>query len=187
MYTNHMEKIFNIIVACDRNRGIGKDGDLAWHIPEDLRYFQKVTTQTQDPKKQNIVIMGRKTWDSIPNKFRPLKNRQNIVLSRSLNTLPEPNTNVLQNMEDCYTYCQEQLANKSVENCFIIGGGTLYDWALPYSHTLYITQIHETFDCDTFFPEFKDQFKLTKETPTTTENKVPFQFQTHHRQPHFQG
>ncbi len=64
--------------------GIGKDGTMPWNLPGDMAYFKALTTQTRDSNKQNAVIMGRRTWDSIPAKFRPLSNRINIVLSRSL-------------------------------------------------------------------------------------------------------
>jgi len=76
-------KKFSIILAVDNENGIGKCGDLAWSIPEDMKYFKDTTTNTKDPKKQNAVIMGRKTWESIPKKYRPFKNRKNFVLSRS--------------------------------------------------------------------------------------------------------
>ena len=72
---------FAIIVAIDEQYGIGKDGNLAWSLPPDMAYFKCKTLSTQDPEKQNAVIMGHNTWKSIPNKFRPLTNRHNVILS----------------------------------------------------------------------------------------------------------
>lgn len=77
----------NIIVAMDSRGGIGKNGALPWHIPEDLKYFQTMTTKTIDPTKQNAIVMGRKVWESLPAKWRPLKNRLNVVLSNSVNSI----------------------------------------------------------------------------------------------------
>ena len=75
---------FSLVVATDLNRGIGLKGDLPWRLKGDLAYFRDLTSKTLDPNKKNVVIMGRTTWDSIPEKFRPLPNRLNIVLSNRL-------------------------------------------------------------------------------------------------------
>jgi len=110
---------FSIILAVDNENGIGKSGDLAWSIPEDMKYFKDTTTNTKDPKKQNAVIMGRKTWDSIPKKHRPFKNRKNFVLSRSYE-------NGSQNPDGAAQYsdfdaCLEAVSTMSdVEEIFVI-------------------------------------------------------------------
>ena len=77
-----MMKPFSIVVAIDSQHGIGKNNDLPWHLPADLKHFKFITTNSAVGKR-NVVVMGRKTWDSIPEKFRPLPNRTNVVLSKS--------------------------------------------------------------------------------------------------------
>lgn len=82
-----MKRGFSIVVAACRNNGIGKDGKLPWSLPGDMAQFKRVTSQTVDQTKQNAVIMGRLTWNSIPDKFRPLPKRLNVILSRNVPVL----------------------------------------------------------------------------------------------------
>ena len=129
--------MISIIVAIAENYAIGKNNDLLWHIPEDLKRFKRLTTG-------NTVIMGKKTYESLPR--RPLPNRLNIVIT--------------DNPEDQFDQCVmafsiEDALNKldpAKEN-FIIGGASVYKQFLPYSDRLYITWVHKSFDGDVFFPE----------------------------------
>lgn len=80
--TNKHEPKFDLVVACDLNRGIGKENGLPWRLPGDMKQFRELTSSVRDSSKRNAVLMGRKTWESIPTKFRPLPHRVNVVLSR---------------------------------------------------------------------------------------------------------
>ncbi len=127
----------SIIVAVAENGAIGKDNDLLWHLPADLRRFKETTTN-------HTIIMGRNTYYSLPNGALP--NRRNVVISRTIQELP----NV-----DCYSSVEEALSSlKDEEEVFIIGGAKLYESTLPLVHRLYFTRVLASFpEADTFFPE----------------------------------
>lgn len=129
----------SIIVAIAKNGAIGKNNDLLFHLPEDLKHFKEITSG-------HPVIMGKNTWLSLPK--RPLPGRINIVINRELDLKGE-GCIVFSSVEEVVTYC------KSLENeeCFIIGGGEVYKTFLPLCDKLYITQVNKEFDADTFFPE----------------------------------
>ena len=150
-----MLKPFNIIVAHDLNYGIGINNDIPWHLPVDMAYFKDITTTAATDKK-NAVIMGRKTWESIPQKFRPLPNRQNIVLSRTQNTLT--GAQVVQSLDDALDYCDQ---NDNIDQIFVIGGSQIYEAAITHKRCqqLYITKVYQSFDCDAYFPTYKPKFK----------------------------
>ena len=135
-----------LIVAMDSDRGIGKNNDLMWHLPKDMKFF-KDTTQGQ------IVVMGRKNYDSIPEKYRPLPNRLNVVLTRNEN-FQAPNCLVFHSLEECLTHFNEE----SERTVFIIGGGEIYRMALDSGilDEMYITHVHERYDAETFFPSFDE-------------------------------
>jgi dihydrofolate reductase len=133
-----------LIVAMDLERGIGKNNDLMWHLPNDMKFF-KETTQNQ------IVVMGRKNFESIPKRFRPLPNRENIVLTRNTNFSAE-GCKVFHTLNACI----EQLSDVTNKKVFIIGGGEIYKLALDAGivDEMYITHVNKTYGADTFFPEF---------------------------------
>jgi dihydrofolate reductase len=142
-----------IIVAMDQQRGIGKNNDLMWHLPNDMRFFKEQTSG-------HVVIMGRKNWDSIPERFRPLPHRENAVITRNKHLHAEGAVvfNDLQNALNTYR-------RSGRETVYIIGGGQIYEAVLSLGMVdeMYITFVHETFDADTFFPSF-DQDKWNVET-----------------------
>ncbi len=169
--------IFSLIVAYDQNRGIGLNGTLPWRIPADLAHFKSITTKTAVPSKRNAVIMGRVTWESLPPSFKPLPNRLNIVLSHQTLALPEGVLSA-SSLEAALSLSASQ---SDIESVFIIGGGKLYQNALqhPDLKTLYITQIHGIYDCDTFFPEIPDRFLCLNPADPLTEGTASFTFLTY--------
>lgn len=132
---------YALIVAIGKNNEIGKNNDLLWHLPRDMKFF-KDTTAGQ------IVVMGRKNWESIPKKFRPLPNRENIVLTRNKDYEAE-GAAVIENFNDI-----DSAIKNNNKKCFIIGGAQIYDIALQEGsvNEMFITHVHESFDADTFFP-----------------------------------
>jgi dihydrofolate reductase/thymidylate synthase len=140
----------SLIVACDENWGIGKNGNMPWHISEDLKFFSKVT-------ENSCILMGKNTWDSLPRKNKPLANRNHIVLTRSFNLDKKLNTNV----KNVYFTDDFDNALKVYDkNIFIIGGSTIYKKILlDYGHLIdkiYLSKIKSNYNCDVFFP--KDEF-----------------------------
>ncbi|MFD1631473.1 dihydrofolate reductase [Pseudopedobacter beijingensis] len=124
----------NIIVAVDENNAIGKNNQLLWHLPNDLKFFKEKTSG-------HTIIMGRKTYDSIG---RPLPKRRNIVVSRDKNLKLE-GIEVVHSLEEALEKCQTE------EEVFIIGGAEIYKQALPYTQKFYVTKVHHKFDADAFF------------------------------------
>jgi dihydrofolate reductase len=141
----------SMIAAMSKNRVIGKDNDLPWHLPDDFRFFKETT-------KNHHVIMGRKNYESLPHKFKPLPNRTNLVLTRNDHFEAE-GTTVLQSLEKAL-----QLAEQNGEHeAFIIGGGQIYLLGLAYADTIYLTEIDATIEGDTHFPEFdKNEWQETE-------------------------
>jgi len=150
--------IFSIIVAIASNGAIGKDNRLLFHLPEDLKYFKKITSG-------HSVIMGKNTWDSLP--IKPLPGRTNIVLNREMNLVCDKCT-VIPSVEKVTEFCKDL----NDPECFIIGGGEVYRTFLPLSQRLYITRVEKAFDADTFFPEIKkDEWELSSSTENYSEKE----------------
>lgn len=153
------------VVAADG--AIGRNGDLLWHIPEDLRHFKQVTSG-------GAVIMGRKTWESLPKK--PLPGRLNIVMTRRKDYAPDGAV-VVSSLEEA--------VEKAKDNeIFIIGGGEIYTKFLPWANKLILTEVAlESQDADTFFPPFdRDEWEVAdKEGPFVSDKGVPYSFVTYVR------
>jgi dihydrofolate reductase len=129
--------MISIIVAVSEDWGIGKDNELLWHISEDLKRFKRLTSG-------NTVIMGKKTWESLPR--RPLPDRKNIVLTDN----PQEtivNSVTAYSLDDALSKCRPD------EEIFIIGGGSIYRQFLPIADRLYITHVHKKAPADIYFPE----------------------------------
>jgi len=145
------------IVAVSENMGIGKNGDLPWNLKEEFKYFTRMTKATEDPSKKNAVLMGRKTWESIPQKFRPLKDRVNIVLTSQDNLIQDDRVHVCKSFEAAYEVLKTKLCEE-IETCWVVGGAPVYKQAIehPDFNHLYMTRIKQSFDCDTFFPRIDE-------------------------------
>lgn len=147
----------NIIVATGLNNEIGKDNRLLWHIREDMLYFKQTTLHYP-------VIMGRKTWDSLPKK--PLPKRENIVLSRNKN-LELDGAKIFSDIKEMFAYTSQ------FEKCFIIGGASIYSLLMPYCNKLYITKVFKNFEADSFFPEIDNsKWRLTSQSEEKKMKKV---------------
>lgn len=172
-----------IIVAATSRNGIGKDGGLPWPmLKKEMAYFARVTKRVPMPTntgsvqsdalkhailegtRQNVVIMGRKTWDSIPAKFRPLKDRTHIVISRQsreqIASLPDEvvvASDIVSGLEQLEQFVKQGKA-LPVGRAYVIGGSTIYKAAmeLPQTKSILLTRIHKEFDCDTEFPAAVD-------------------------------
>jgi len=129
--------MISIIVAVSDDWGIGKNNDLLWHLPEDLKRFKKLTMG-------NTLIMGKKTWESLPR--RPLPGRKNIVLTDDPQEIIDGSVTAY-SIEDALNKCEPG------EEIFIIGGGSIYRQFIPLADRLYITHVHKKTPADIYFPE----------------------------------
>jgi dihydrofolate reductase len=171
-------KPFALVVAMDQEGGIGKGGLLPWHLPADLKHFKDITSGVSNPQHQNAVVMGRNTWESLPNKFRPLPKRVNIVLTRQQSLNVPPGVHVCGGLEQALD-CAKHLP--MVENIFIIGGGQLFAQAIghPGCTQIFATHLQGRFGCDTFFPTIPGRFLPQPATPLQTENGITFSFRAY--------
>jgi dihydrofolate reductase len=127
-----------LIAAVARNRVIGKDNQLLWHLPEDMKHFRTLT-------QGHTVIMGRKTWESLPLKFRPLPGRHNIVLTRN-SDYAAPGATLVSTLEDGLLSCAD------AEKVFVIGGAEIYALTMPQAQVLELTELDADYEGDAWFP-----------------------------------
>lgn len=172
-----------IVAAMDEKRGIGKGGDLPWKLSGDLKHFREVTCTTRSPKKKNVVMMGRVTWESIPKHFRPLHDRINVVMTRNPNySLPD---GVLRaaGFEQVLKMTKNERLKNIIETIFVIGGQKVYEETIkfPECAKLHVTQVHGKFDCDTFFPEFEADFEKTASLNNHNEGPITYHFEEYTR------
>ena len=161
-----------MIAAVAENGVIGKDNDLAWSLPDDMKYFMNTT-------KGHYIVLGRKNYDSLPPKFRPLPDRTNVVITRQ-SDLQLEGAHIVNTLEEAFEFCKKN----NQEKIFVIGGGQIYKLALPYADTLYITEVHHSFDGDTYFPEFdkSDWEEVSREPHGMDERHLyPFNFVVYKR------
>ena len=141
----------NIIVAVSKNYGIGKNNDLPWYFKSDLKHFANLTKNT----KNNALIMGKNTWESLP--IKPLQKRHNLILSTSLDVQDNYNgyiTKSFNNEENLFEF----IKNNSYENIWIIGGEKIYKLFLEKKlvNNIYLTYINKDYDCDVYFPNIEE-------------------------------
>lgn len=144
----------SIIAAMGNGRVIGKDNTLLWHIPDDLKRFKALTLG-------HPVIMGRKTWESLPEKFRPLAGRSNIIVTRQ-GAYEAAGAMAIHSIEEARAAAARA---PGAEEIFVIGGAQLYAEALPFADRLCLTLIDDDRNGDAYFPEYEQQFtkKLSEE------------------------
>ncbi|UXH80342.1 dihydrofolate reductase [Roseateles amylovorans] len=162
-----------LIAALDCARGIGRDNELLCRLPEDMARFKALTLG-------HTVIMGRKTWDSIPAKFRPLVQRRNLVLSRQPG-LELPGAEVFDSLSAALAACGTD------EAVFVMGGAQVYDQSLPQADALELTHIDHAFDADAFFPaidpaQFKEVARSSHHSPADRGHGWTFDFVRYERQ-----
>jgi len=158
--------ILSIIVAVAQNGVIGKDNRLIWHLPNDMKFFKEKTTG-------HCVITGRKNYESIPPKFRPLPNRTNLIITRNKN-YQAPGATLCFSLEEAIKKAQD--LNET--ECFIIGGGEIFKNALPLCQRLYLTKVHHAFEGDVYFSELNNTWKLISEQHFLADEKhaYPYSF-----------
>ncbi len=158
--------MISIVVAHSSNRVIGRDGGLPWRLPADMRRFRELT-------RGSTVLMGRRTFESLPDAFRPLPERRNLVLSADPGYRP-PGVEVFTTLEAALDACEQ--------DCFVIGGELAYRDALPRCERLYATEIDAELDGDAFFPEIDAaQWRCVEDGERLVENDLGFVFRTYER------
>ena len=154
-------KPLSIIVAVASNWAIGKENDLLAYLPGDLKRFKELTTE-------HTILMGRKTWESLPKK--PLPKRKNIVITRDSSYQAEGAT-LVNSIENALVECDTDKEN------FIIGGGEIYKMLLPVTTKLHLTRVHHDFEADVFFPEINfDEWTLLDREDVAAAGDNPYSF-----------
>ena len=179
-----MDKDPALIVAHDQVFGIGKNNQLPWHIKGDLKFFQTITTTLPScslagKQQQNGLIMGRLTWQSLPEAYRPLKERVNIVLTQNDDFLLPEKVLRAHNFREAW----QKTIDQGCARVFIIGGAAVFKEAMAMDifTSLYITEVEGNYDCDTFFPDYRNSFDLIDSSPINIENNYRYRFRTYKR------
>ncbi len=163
----------NLIWAQAKDRVIGKNGKMPWHLPEDLAHFKRTTLG-------HPVIMGRKTWDSLPLRFRPLPGRMNVVISSDAPTrenLSKIGTSPAQNLREALLICEQMGSNE----VWVIGGAQIYAQALPLAHKLVVTEIDGVFEGDAFAPPIDTRWREAGREQMTAASGLKLDFVTYLR------
>jgi dihydrofolate reductase len=157
-----------LVAAVARGGVIGRDSGIPWRLPEDVARFRELTTG-------HAVVMGRKTWDSIPDRFRPLPERRNVVVTRNPDWHAEGAERV-SSVEDALELLEDE------GHAFVIGGAEIYAAALPLADELLLTEIERDVEGDTFFPDWeREAFEVVSREERVSQDGIPFAFVTYHR------
>jgi dihydrofolate reductase len=158
--------VIAIVVAHSENGAIGRDGDLPWRLPSDLARFRALTYG-------GTVVMGRRTYESLPPRFRPLPGRRNVVLSTDPAYRPD-GAEVFASLDAALDACDR--------DCFVIGGALTYEQALPLAETLHVTHVDGHVEGDAFFaPPSAAEWRCVQESEPQAENGHRFTFKTYER------
>lgn len=174
-----MKKI-SLILAVDEKNWLWKNNKLAWSLSSDLKYFKNITSSTKDLWKLNAVVMWKNTWESIPEKFRPLPNRVNCILSKTIKF-----ESIKSKIDDFVIYfnsiesCIEELNKKAnLESIFVIWWANIYNQFLNHKNLdkIYLTKVYWDYWCDVFFSWIPENFILESESELLEENSIKFKF-----------
>lgn len=158
------------VVATSENNVIGINGDLPWHIPEDLKFFKEAT-------KNKPIIMGRKTFESLPNK-KGLPLRLNLVITKQENYQAN-NAHVFNSLDKALDYAKSQKDKYGEELC-IIGGGEIFKMSLEMTDVVYLTRVHKNIENgDAFYPVLPDHFEKIESIKKTQEDGISYSFETY--------
>jgi dihydrofolate reductase len=157
--------ILSIVVAVSENQVIGKNNDLVWHMPADMKFFKETTMG-------HCIVTGRKNYESIPPKFRPLPGRTNIVITRQ-EDYAAPGAIIKHSLDEALAYAR----SLGETECFIIGGGEIFRQCIGQVDRIYFTRIHNRFEGDVFFDELdKNKWKLVSEKRMKADEKNPHDY-----------
>ncbi|XP_028087960.1 bifunctional dihydrofolate reductase-thymidylate synthase-like isoform X1 [Camellia sinensis] len=181
-----LQRTYQVVVAATHDMGIGKDGKLPWWLPSDLKFFSKITMTTSDPETKNAVVMGRKTWESIPLEYRPLPGRLNVLLTRSgsLDIATAENVVICGSIPSALELLARPPYCFSIEKVFIIGGGQILREVLnaPGCDAIHMTEIESSIECDTSIPPVDvSVFQPWYSSSPQVENNIRYCFVTYVR------
>ena len=167
--------MINIIVAYSRRNGIGIANKLPWYLGDDIRTFKKKTIG----EGNNSVIMGRKTWESLPYHSKPLRKRHNIIVSNTLdgNLINDQNCTVVCTLKDALQYCNDNHFSKN----WVIGGEGIYKSILDETSVdeIHVTNINNDITCDTYFPSIPKNYNMINASPWKNEGVYIFRYETY--------
>jgi len=153
----------SLVVAASDNNAIGKDNQLLWHLPKDMRFFKNTTWGMP-------ILMGRKTFESLGSKTLP--GRLNLILSRQSN-IPLNGATAVNSLEEAIAVTEKQ----DYKELMVIGGGQIYEMALPFANTIYLTRVHTNIEGDTYFPALNKDWVKTNSESHVADEKHAFPFE----------